>query len=345
MKQYFSTTLIFLFLAVCTIGCKHSTEHIFSPQETITLTNPTVIPLANYDLMNPLSLKIRNNTIVVLDDNTENQINIISLTDSSIYKIGNSGRGPGEFLQITSTDPYEKNDSLCVGVYDTDKKEYMNINTKDRTNPITLLWTNDTNMDAVSRMNDNIYVCAPVFDSTSLCLLNNAGKIIDRYTLFPPKPNNVPLLSHSMACTGILAVSPKDNKFARAVFYDGGIRFFAIKKNKIVQEWEFSTFDMEYGIDKNYNNIPMPNEETRRGYTSLTFSNDYLYGLFDGKNFLEHPDGQTKYIHVFDFNGKHIKEYILSNDVFDIGVDLENKHIYCLSLNANQEIDLLIYDI
>ena len=319
-------------------SCSNHKTTEFEADRTITLNNNAIYDISRFGILYPLSIDLSNNELLILDDNNTKLLKVINLNGEFINSCANIGRGPNEFNQITSID-YENN---IIGVYDQGFKCYTNIYAD---NTFKREWENDLELDMAREIWDSMFICSAVHDSTALYLLNYNGDIVDRNEMFPPRPNSIPLISHSMACSGYLSTYEHSPFFVRSVVYDGGLDVFKIENNKIIHKWRFSNFDMDYDIIKEYDNVPKPNDRTRKGYISISMGKDNIFGLFSGSNIIGENLSSSNEIHVFDYEGKHISKIILDKFVKCIAVNKEQSKLVTIQIDDKEGVFILIYEI
>ncbi len=319
-------------LLLCSCGAQKESQ-LFQPEEEIAITHSSAYSLETAGVLNPEYLQISDKVLVIVEESGEPLVKILSLQSEPITAWGCQGRGPNEFLQITSVDLFSQADTLRAGLYDASRKRYVEVSSAvdSAGRSFQEVWASDKNFDVITRLSDGTYVGAAVFDSSRFYLLDVDARILDKTNNFPPKPDGFPLLSHSMACSGILVAAPNRPVFASSVAYDGGIDVCVTRNGKIEPLWRFSLFDMDYDILSEYHHVPTPNSDSRQGYMSLSFSNNYLYALYSGRKMLDDSSEMCDEIHVFDYQGKHCKRYSLDRKIYTLAVDTEDSRLYGLT--------------
>ncbi|MEG0518446.1 MAG: BF3164 family lipoprotein [Bacteroidales bacterium] len=334
MKNLF---FVYIFYISCCLlsSCKDA-SHPFCPERIYSIDMIESYSLGSIGTVYPYSILLEKDKILILDDGMADILKIINTKGELLLKFGDIGRGPGEFNQITSIDYNQTDSCFRVGVYDQGYKNYIEINENNAYNK---LWESTLELDVVHRINNSQFICSALYDSTALYLLDNAGQVIDKSLLFPPKPDGIPLLAHSMACSGILAVAKNAAWFARSVVYDGGIDLFKIEGNKIIHKWRFSNFDMNYGIIKKYYNVPTPNENTKRGYLSICMGEDKIFALYSGRLVTAANSSEGNEIHVFDYDGNHVAKLISNKPLTQIAVSADQTKLF--GINKQQEGEIM----
>lgn len=336
-------------LLLCSCGNRSDRQEsrIFQPEEEIAITHPSVYSLETEGVLNPECLRTGGGILVVVEESGEPLVKILNQQSEPITAWGYQGRGPNEFLQITSVDLFSQADTLRAGLYDASRKRYVEVSSAvdSAGQSFRTVWSSDKDFDVIARLSDTIYVGAAVFDSSRFYLLDADARILDRTDDFPPKPDGIPLLSHSMACSGILAAAPDRPVFASSVAYDGGVDVCGVRNGKIVPLWRFSQFDMDYDILPDYHNVPAPNSNSKQGYMSLSFSDNYLYALYSGRNMLDDGSEMCDEIHVFDHEGRHCKRYRTDRKLYELAVDREDTRLFGLGRDEDGVAELIVYDL
>lgn len=169
-------------------------------------------------------------------------------------------------------------------------------------------------------------------------MIDSLGNICDSLSYFPPAPDNVDPFTHSLACTGHLALNKDSLSFIRALAYDGGVDFFRIKDGKIIHQNRFENFPMEYSV-MNYSgaSVPVPSAESRSGFINVAASDNSFYASFSGSKSLDNPSGIANTIYKFDLNGNLISIYNLDQYIRSFSVTPADSEIIALSPDSETD--------
>lgn len=315
----------------------NKSEAIFTPDSVKDLYLAGSYNLSAAQVMNPQSIKLNLDNIYILDEVPDHIFKLIDNKGKLITSFGRIGSGPDEFNQITTFFIRNRN---CIDIYDQGKKRLVRL---EGFNNLREIWENKKSFDVVTAINDSLFACAAVYDSASIYLINMKGEIIDQSYYFPPKKEDIPLLSHSMAMSGLLEGTTNSSYLAKVAAFDGGIDIFQIEQNKIIHKWRFSNFSMEYDIIKEYNNVPSPNNNTRRGYIDLFMGENNIYALYSGERFLDPGSSSGSIIHIFDKVGKQKSLLSLEKHACKFTIDEENNILYAIR-RENDEHEILYLD-
>ena len=313
---------------------------VFTPNKIIALNDVDTIDLLTIGILDPDKIILNDNLIILTDPGSENMIKVINQDGELILESVKKGRGPNELLQIGKI--IADTDSSIL-IQDASAKKIMrNVNfNKIEKYRLELLWSSNITINDVSMLSNKYFVCTSVYDSTYIYLLNEKGDILDESDNFPVKPQEIPLLSHSMAAAGLVSSSSIIPVFATIANYSGAIDFFEIKNNKIIPKWKFSIFDMEYDIMKKYNNVPIDSDNSRKGYIAIDFTDKYLFALFSGKLTSQENAYLGNEIHVFDYDGNHIIKLTAKQSMYNFAVDKNN--IYGLIEDEKNGVSKLVH--
>ena len=235
------------------------------------------------------------------------------------------GRGAGEILELTSLHPSQKG---SVALYD---------GRAGRLNQLSVNGTNiklDILRDSLFLYDDAVIlpgkriVTLPVHSSFSYILSDLDGDVIANLSYFPPKPKTVDENTHILACTGTLAVAPDGKSMVRAIAYDGGLDFFSIDDDRLSHKKRYSLFEMDYDALDGRVKLPIPNHNSRTGYSSLCSTDKYIYASYSEAKVLDNPAGECKEIHVFDHDGNPVYKLLLDREFSSFTVTPEDNFLF-----------------
>lgn len=319
-----------------------SSVNTFNPESEAQLIVSDSVDLSHCGILESEFVAIYDSGLVVNALNGQSLIYVLNPDGQVSESFGKDGRGPAEFLEISGLEVWYDRQNVWLGISDARRGQYVKRVLGDSTRP-QVVYTEDMDWDAMVRLANGMFVCAAIADSSRFYLLDSMARVLGKTDDFPPKPDGIPLLSHSMACTGVLAASPRYPVFASSVVYDGGIDTYEIRQGKIEKSWRFSQFDMDYDILPEYHNVPAPNQNSRQGYMALSFSDNYLYALYSGHKMLDEDSEMCDEVHVFDYQGKHCKRYQLDRKIYALAVDRSDDRLVGLTRDADGNVRLLVF--
>lgn len=279
------------------------------------------------DFHNPINQMVASDSVLwVSSEHGVKSIMYAYSFDGNLLSTGVTyGRGPGEILELTSLHPLQKG---RVALYD------------GRAGRLNLLSVNGTNIksdilrDSLFLYDDAVIlpggriVTLPVHSSVSYVLSDLDGDAIASLSYFPPKPKTIDENTHILACTGALAVAPDGKSMARAIAYDGGLDFFCIDDDRLSHKKRYSLFEMDYDALDGRVKLPIPNNNSRTGYSSLCSTDKYIYASYSEAKVLDNPDGECKEIHVFDYEGNPVCKLLLDRVFSSFTVTPEDNFVF-----------------
>jgi hypothetical protein len=306
--------------------------------------------IASDSLGNPQEIICIGDYLILLDTQPVKKKGKIQVYNKRELKFisssGFSGSGPGE-IQTPINLSIIPSDSLKFSIYDLALRrltifylssngiikpiKMVNLKYGLPYSPITddtLIFSLDFNIDSDNRIT--------VYDMSGN-RINTIGKLL------PGLRKGVPIQVHQTASQGRLKLTPSGNFLVVTANYSDIIDIYD-KKGHLVSRFRGPlNLTPKYSVSLR-NGVPVMAIDVEKaiwGYVNIDLTDDYIYARFSGKKFKEHGDG--KYVHVYDYNGKFIKSYILDREVYDIAVDQEAKFLYAIQIYPKPLI--VVYEI
>ena len=319
-----------------------SSVNTFNPESEAQLIVSDSVDLSHCGILESEFVAVCDSGLVVNALDGQSLVYVLNSDGQVSESFGTEGRGPAEFLEISGLEIWHDRQNVWLGISDARRGQYVKRVLGGSARP-QVVYTEDMDWDAMVRLANGMFVCAAIADSSRFYLLDSMARVLGKTDNFPPKPDGIPLISHSMACTGVLAAAPDCSMFASSVVYDGGIDVCEVRKGEIVPLWRFSQFDMDYDILPEYHNVPAPNQNSRQGYMALSFSDNYLYALYSGHKMLDEDSEMCDEVHVFDYEGRHCKRYRLDRKIYALTVDRSDNRLVGLTRDADGNVRLLVF--
>jgi len=287
--------------------------------------------------------------LVLLDANPvrgRGKIQVYDRTDGRfITSTGFSGSGPGEIqnpIHLSNV----AGDSLKFSVYDLSLrrltiyslsgesvKVYKMINLKDGLpySPVvvdTLIFSLDFNIDADGRIT--------VYDLEGR-RIKTIGKLL------PGLSEGVPIPVHQVASQGKLRVSPDGNFIVAVANYSDIVDVYNKAGDLVCR------FHGPLNVVPKYRAVSRDGapvmaidvDKAIWGYPDVSLTKNHIYARFSGKKFKERGDG--RYIHIYSYDGKFVRSFILDREVYDIVYDEGSGKIFALQLYPDQSV--LVYEV
>jgi hypothetical protein len=334
--QLFFITVIFFF-----ISCQESEEDkLFPVKKNIHFTEMNVAK----ELGTVVSIKSINGYIAVIERNTETQAQLIDKKTKESYLFGQTGEGPGRFLQSSCIISLGAD---SVGIYDSNKFKVFGCNTdsiiklKSNYLPEVLIEKVPSFPTTIDRLNDKEYVALGLTGGLKRFIrLNKNGEIISAEGTLPVKEQEqISDMVHAFAYWGRLATNTTENKVAICTNYAGIIQIYDCKSEKAELVKEHNLFFADYA-EQNGNFAVTPH--TRWGYLSMDSNGKYIFALYSGLYQMGNHNEQGAFlksnrIHVFDWNGNPVCQLIADSKITMLCVDSQNIYGY-----NNETGDILV---
>lgn len=336
MKKNFPIYLIGLLL--CSCHSNNPTVTFKEDEAYISAFDSIECPSS---VLNPEYFFHYNGNFWVLDNsNPSGILHIINPKGELILSGLGEGNGPDEVLEATSIRVINGN----IFIYDSPKGNVSQISIEDSVFKLDVIADNIRLMDDAIILKNNSLLLLPVGRNCSYYIQDaESGNNIDSLSYFPPAPKGIQNEIHSLACTGTFEIMDNYLYAARILSYDGGIDFFHIGDDKISHIGRVTNFEMEYSV--NDQGMPIPNNNTKVGYASITSSKNMFYATFSEEMALKNTVGESNEIHQFSETGEPLRKYILDRNVMSIFISQNNDYLYAISCSNSETCKIYIYRI
>ncbi|MFI3264379.1 MAG: BF3164 family lipoprotein [Rikenellaceae bacterium] len=339
-----STLLISLLTLLSSCGSSklEYTNGVDFPK-TITAKSEILISSEDLMLVYPQQMAVLDSLLIIKDlASNDNYFSIYSLSGEPLATFGRKGKGPGELLQPQNFTMDYKNKVLMV---------------KDRFNNLIFYY----DIYAILNGERKYYQTYEVIDNLSALhiiplygerYLNIEMSDESRFRLFDKDQdlynyNKVPeflvddlhnvdfLLSRGMSNQ---AIKPDGTKFVNGGEIGAVLEVFSIKGDVIKEHETLPIYKPLYDIK---NGIPLQNLETRRGFSTMAASDDYIYTvLYHSKKSEERVE--VKDISVFNWDAK--PKFLIKTDHTILSLcsnDDDTIYAACLDEDGNMFISKL----
>jgi len=245
------------------------------------------------------------------------------------------GNGPDEVLELSSIHPL-KGDNIAV--YDSRKGRIFSVTGDGPHLRLSTLRDSLRMLDDALLLTEHSVLALPLNTAVSYVILGADNVTVDSLSHFPPKPDGIDNRVHILACTGMIAYSDRSKRFVRSIAYDGGLDFFDISDSKLKFVKRHSVFDMAYGVMRSSVDLPVPDENSRVGYSNVYATQGYFYASFSDSKALDNPSGLSNEIHMFDHDGNIIKRIILDKKVGPFAVTPDDSRLFVSSENDDKTL-------
>jgi hypothetical protein len=319
----FTTSLFFS----CTVSIEKKEKKLFPKEKKIVFSNMNV----DENLGRVVEIKAIENYLVISERNMETQVQLIDKKTKENYLFGQTGEGPGHFLQSDNIIPINNRN---IGVYDLQKGALFtfNIDSIIKLNlhcmPEVLIKEVSSHPKAICRISEDTYAIMGITNGLSrFSIINADGEIISNGGSLPAKQNeNTGDITHAFAYWGRLTANEKKGKFALTTNYAGILQIYDCKMEDIQLYKEHVLFLADYEEKSNFFAV---SPQTRWGYIAMDSNDKYIFALYSGKNQFEGGDfDRSNTVHVFDWDGNPVCRLLLDKTVEIICVDDDNLYGY-----------------
>ena len=331
--------------ALCLVAfasCTDSSEVADIPfRETVSLQAVDSVCLDAYDILDPQDMQVTGDSVWIVDGSAESLVFLLSVEGACLAKGIHIGNGPGEVLEITSL--HKSGGEMRM--YDARKGQISRVEVSDSSLRLVPLASQLRLFEDAVLLPDNNRMVLPVAQRCSYVLQDLAGNRLDSLAYYPPKPDKASGFTHSLACTGRLAVTADGRRFARSLVYDGGIDFFALEKNASLSHLvRIESFGMDYEVLDMGQPVPGLSRTSRVGYRSLTASADTYYALFSAVLASEWREGSAE-VQSFNLDGIPLCRYVLDRKLTHIAVSSDNSMLLGTGMAGEDSMYLFVYSL
>ena len=142
-------------------GCQPASDKASIPfKETISIAANDSLNLTELDLLDPVYIALKHDTLVAVDRDTEHVLKLVTLDGKQAGTWGNYGQGAREMLEASFMSLHHGQ----IDLYDARLGRYLSLDTcpNPQTEPH-VLWKEKRNMDVAARLSNGQFIAALVF--------------------------------------------------------------------------------------------------------------------------------------------------------------------------------------
>ncbi len=344
-----SKTLIFLVLIMMLFACSKtpsptSLETLFSKKPSIDIDcEPEESSLF---FGQPVEMVIIDSLLIVKDAYANNYFSVINLQNLKLIKrFGVHGNGPDEIMYPSNlTTNHEK----VLGFTTKNPTTYLELNIYHLINSTAPTFQNTISVeDEIQWPFDLIffggignYIAKGMFTNGKYGIINKDGHIEKTFGTVPEKyENTIENRLLNSGYQGYIQPHPKGDKIVHLSAVCDLIDIIDADLN--IQR--FQTYDPEL---KEKMGMVGSSSSSPYGFTSLGVTEEYIFGLYSGRNFKDHG-GYARFgnkVYVLDWKLKPICALNFETEVASIAVDVNTNKLYYLTL-IEDEIKLCSWEI
>lgn len=337
------SSIVFFAVSCNTINTKFQ-EGIEFPKE-VSSKSEIVVKADSLYLSFPIQMAVLDSMLIIFDAEPSNYFfHIYTISGKKLLSFGARGRGPGELI-FPNKFVIDKENKIFV-VSDIRKKVIM------RYDIPALLRGDEKSFTSRNIVldNNNLHIMPINFDKyVSINMSNNS-----RFRLYEGDKElynynvNPEFLSDSLTNVGFIlgrgisnqVLKPDGTKFANGGEIGAALEVFSIKDNTIEEHNRNLIYRPIYTLK---GGSPSQSLETRRGFSTMTATDDYIYTVLDHKKKSE----ERKFVKVISvFNWEAEPQFEIKTDYFIMSLCVgDNGEIYAACLDDDGNLSLVKFTI
>lgn len=332
--------IVLLILAACSQPQQNEKE-LFVDRFPETQALSGVI-LKEIEIPVPKQLIVKDSLLVLLNGMGEHFFSVYDKSNMDLVgEFGKKGDGPLEFYEVDHIRGFTGHDerqSHLILDWNNQRLNFMNLSESIRLNsPIHTSKKLPYNLSDTYRMvyySDTLTVAVPGGHYENVgrykILKGDSVKIVGYLPELPFKvheDNFYPIYANVSS-----AIHPDKTKFVATAVLLGQYDFFDFEGNHL----HSTVIDRDEDLQRAARAPAIFNEPITFYLTQLIAKDSYIYSLYTTTDVKQTSLSKSK-IHVLDWEGKPIKEYILDYSLSRFDLDLENHAIYGLSSSNDRE--------
>lgn len=325
MRQY--ELLIVVLLFYCCVSCTHDASRAIDADFIMVekLQTKDSINLEELGLLLPFTVTSFDSCFIFGNIRSEYFVSVLDKQTHTIHNIVNNGNGPGEVILFSLV----RNNEDRFLFADVARNNLFELEFKKDFSHNKIFQINDSLINkfcSIATIDDSYIIGTGMFGESRFVIYN----LIDRtfsYSGKYPNEGGVETLSSiqkaALFSGTFIAIHPNKSKFISA---DSGIiEFYDVDKNYKLVLNSFKYYHFPQFSIPNNGPVIATKKESITGFIGMTYNSTYVYLLYSNSTYLERGADtfSSNVILVFDWDGKPIKEIILSNEVRSIDVDAD----------------------
>ena len=348
MSKAFHRCLIMLVLCTVFCSCKENKENDIyfestSPLGKVKREGAFLEHLAgerlmlSQDIITAKAIRVKDDFLYISTSKKTQYIHKFNLKGEFQNALINKGHGPGEVSSIFNFNVGKDNGEPYLYVADLMQNKLLYQNAKDTLN----IHFSNLMFDIV-RLNDQNLIGIPIEEEKMFGIYNYRGELLSTFGQFPKnKLTDVPYIL-SQAYVGEYDYHETKKVFVAALRYTDQLMIFSDldnDENHVVIRGPLF-YDPIFKVSDKYGSLEFSqDEEGRFSFIDVVLTNDYIIGLFSGYSREERPGkaGFGDKIFLFDYSGKIINGFEISEKLISISYDDVNNMLYGLDVSGDEE--------
>ncbi|MCQ4874334.1 MULTISPECIES: BF3164 family lipoprotein [Odoribacteraceae] len=335
-------TILASFLAFSCSDEKHNTPKqdnpLFSTSRAVTLNKlDGRINLEEIGIYNPTKVIKKDSLFIVLDQEGLNKISIYNEKGKVLGSYLPVGMGADRGLYILTMNLDTKG-MLTAYDYGNDRLVEFDMNQFGQPGfgPKFIDMPKDKKHLCVSKYGSTI-ISTGVFTDGRYALMDDGKE--EFFLDFPKIPTYRSVsdtLMSALFASNIIKIKPDGTKFVCANMLSGIIDFCSLIPCNITRITELNLYSPKATLKSRRNPVAY-SAGNLYGFRDVEVSDDYIFALYSGRSYQQYKDLMIygERIVVFDWEGNHVRTYLLRDPFTSISYNKEENAIYGLTNNPN----------
>ncbi len=302
----------------------------------------------------PISFTVLRDTLVLTNNRPDSfYFSIYNIqTAEKIIDFARRGKGPNEFLAgklIPGASNFSNLENIYVIDIVRDRGAEYNLDSlllKPQIYNPNLFDLSD-GVFQFSKLDSSRYICYNSYYFQNKKYTNNTTELL-LYNVNEEQNNSVKWKYFTLNVSqGLILISPVNNKIIVPHLFEDKINIYSKNLELIKTLIGPDMFNPEYRLrpELGGNHISFKRGKSYLTYRSACHTNNSVYMVYVGRNYLNTIDIFSKPSEIFKFNwdGKLIKRYILDKYVYRISVSSDEKYLYGTAYNSDKTPILVRY--
>ncbi len=287
----------------------------------------------------PGAMAVAGERLVVLDDRAEFAVHLIRRADGALERsLGKRGDGPNEFRGAWRV-VADRRDRDRVWVFDFDRSRLVGVPVDPARSGTAGDWPAfqlgaGAPLTSPVWVSDTTVVSPGLFTAEGrLAVMNARGELVRMAGTTPPGLGTVPvpIQVRQHAAQSLATAHPTRGLVALALRHADRVEILRADGTRAAEGRGAEGFEPVYRV-ASHGGAPVfdGGEELRFGYVNVASTADRIYALYSGRTRKSHAGRATggDAVHVFDWEGKRLRELKLDGDYGSIAVDPKGRKLY-----------------
>lgn len=313
-------------------------------QDTATLRGRTLFrgePLAI-----PTAIASVGPYLVLLDAASDFKLTVVRKLDGLVaWRLGRTGRGPGEFIGPYSMDVAAEQ-QRTLWVYDLSLRRLTRVRLPERvdmtpTMDSTLLLLSGASILNPIWIGDTVLVALGFFDSGRFGYFSPSGRLLRTAGALPPGDPRVPVAVRQHAYQSSMKANRQRSLLAVGTRHASHFVVYRLDGSVVAQAEGDVPFEARYVVRQGTGGPVMGTDiDLRFGYVDIATSDRYIFALFSGRTREAFPGRATsgEWVHVYDWNARLVRRLRLDGEAGAIAADDSGSVLYAIQLEPEPRV-------